>query len=136
MIEQNLARLWERAVSRKTPWDAAAARAALRELGFNPYAPPPEFAVKASLESGRPEPVSLPAGCASPGEPEADPSTTSWPRCGPATPSVPPSEIEEDCAGARGGILGQSQDDGIQDAHPDGAALTGATAARETRYRH
>jgi hypothetical protein len=114
MIEQNLFRLWERAASRKAPWDAAAARAALRELGLDPRVPPPEFAVEASADNGAPEPDSLPESGVSPGEPETDPSTTSW--------SPSPSSLGEDCAGGESGLPDQVRDDETQDTHRDGAA--------------
>ena len=53
MIEQDIARLWERAAG-ASRWDAAAARAELRALGLNPHSPPP--AVETSAEdSGTPD---------------------------------------------------------------------------------
>ena len=56
MIEQDIARLWERAADPKGRWDAAAARAELRALGLNPHSPPP--AVETSAEdSGTPDQV-------------------------------------------------------------------------------
>jgi hypothetical protein len=68
MIEQDMARLWQRAAS-ASKWDAAAARAELRALGLNPNSPPPPVEVKA--KPGRKTPArargdAMAAGAAAP----------------------------------------------------------------------
>jgi hypothetical protein len=68
MIEQDIARLWQRAANRAAMYDAAAARQALRELGLDPHSPPPEVEVKAAPDSGTPDQVSLRESCASRGD--------------------------------------------------------------------
>jgi hypothetical protein len=68
MIEQNIARLWQRAAS-ASKWDAAAARAELRALGLNPHSPPPPVEVKAKPARKAPARVcddAMAAGAAAP----------------------------------------------------------------------
>jgi len=107
MTEQDIARLWQRFAARKSPWGEAAARRQLRELGFDPFAPPPEFAAKTGAEGGAPDRALPPESGAAAGELEADPSTA--PAAPPRSPS--PSELGEDLAADEGGIPGRARDD-------------------------